>query len=143
MSYLSPDLPPITLDSGDFDRLQRLTNAAADKGFHTADFLEREISRATIVDSSQILPGLVRMGSRVEFRDDITGTKRRVTLVYPEEADIAAGKISVLTPVGAALVGLSVSQSIEWETTQGVRRSLTVLDVENEGAPVVANSPVP
>jgi regulator of nucleoside diphosphate kinase len=50
-------------------------------------------------------------------------------LVYPHEADVTAGKISVLTPIGAALIGLSVSQSIEWETNLGDRRSLTVLRV--------------
>jgi regulator of nucleoside diphosphate kinase len=55
---------------------------------------------------------------------------RTVTLVYPDEADLTQGRISVLTPVGAALIGLSVSQSIEWETVSGGRRSLTVLAVD-------------
>jgi regulator of nucleoside diphosphate kinase len=70
------------------------------------------------------------MGSRVTFRDDVTSQIRAVTLVYPGEADVSLGKISVLTPVGAALIGLSVSQSIEWETQSGGRRSLTVLAVD-------------
>jgi regulator of nucleoside diphosphate kinase len=67
------------------------------------------------------------MGSRVTFRDDVTGQVRTVKLVYPGEADVAQGTISVLTPIGAALIGLSVSQSIEWDTVSGGRRSLTVL----------------
>jgi regulator of nucleoside diphosphate kinase len=54
-----------------------------------------------------------------------------VTLVYPPDADVTEGKISVLTPVGAALIGLSVSQSIEWQTPSGGWRSLTVLKVAN------------
>lgn len=74
------------------------------------------------------------MGADVTFRDDVTGKTRRVTLVYPHEADIDANKISVLTPIGAALIGLSVSQSIEWQTQTGHWRSLTVLDVHQPGA---------
>jgi regulator of nucleoside diphosphate kinase len=70
------------------------------------------------------------MGSQVEFRDDTTGQVRSVTLVYPHEADLAAGKISVLTPIGAALIGLSASQSIEWQAPSGGWRSLTVLKVD-------------
>jgi regulator of nucleoside diphosphate kinase len=69
------------------------------------------------------------MGSRVRFRDDVTGQERTLTLAYPEDADISSGRISVLTPVGAALIGLSVGQSIEWETASGGLRSLTVLEV--------------
>jgi len=69
------------------------------------------------------------MDSEVEFRDETTGQVRRVTLVYPNEADVAVGRISVLTPIGAALIGLSVSQTMEWETPGGERRSLTILSV--------------
>jgi regulator of nucleoside diphosphate kinase len=54
-----------------------------------------------------------------------------VTLVYPHEADLDAGRISVLTPVGAALIGLSVGQSIEWQSPTGGWRSLTVLRVHD------------
>ena len=67
------------------------------------------------------------MGSEVEFRDETTGTVRKVTLVYPGEADIALGKISVLTPIGTALIGLGVGQSIMWETRTGDLKRLTVL----------------
>ena len=51
-------------------------------------------------------------------------------LVYPDQAEVAAGRISVLTPVGAALIGLSKNQSIDWETPARERRSLTVLSVQ-------------
>ena len=130
MSYMREDLPPITLTAVDFERLDRLASAAADTMPDTADFLSRELNRANVVDSTQALPGLVQMGSRVEFRDDTTGQVRRATLVYPEEADLEAGRIAVMTPIGAALIGLSVSQSIEWQTLSGGWRSLTVLAVE-------------
>ena len=100
MSYLREDLPPITMKAGDFERLDRLANAAASTWPRAADFLARELGRANVVDSTNALPGLVTMGSRVEFRDDTTGQVRRVTLVYPDEADLDAGRISVLTPIG-------------------------------------------
>ena len=69
------------------------------------------------------------MGCEVEFRDDTTGKVQTVMLVYPEDADISKGKISVLTPIGTALVGVRVGQSITWETRTGELRRLTVLQV--------------
>lgn len=129
MGYLTPQLPPITLNSVDAERLLHLADIARQRQPDTADFLSREVERANVVSPSQMLPGVVAMGSEVEFRDDTTGQVRRVTLVYPHEADVSAGRISVLTPIGAALVGLSVGQSIEWDTPLGEQRSLTVLRV--------------
>jgi regulator of nucleoside diphosphate kinase len=135
------ELPPITVSGMDFDRLDRLAAAAASTLPRTADFLAREIARATIAPSAYVLHGLVTMGSQLEFRDDTTGQSRTVTLVYPEEADLDAGRLSVLSPVGAALIGLSVGQSIEWQTPTGGWRSLTVLRVG--GVTAVANPPSP
>lgn len=143
MSYPTPELPPITLNSVDAERLLRLADIARRRFPAAAEFLSREVERANVVSPPQMLPGVVAMGSEVEFRDDTTGQVRRVTLVYPHEADVSAGRISVLTPIGAALIGLSVSQSIEWETLLGERRSLTVLSVgtgpaRGEAGPAVA-----
>ena len=136
-SMLRKELPPIIVSGIDFDRLDRLAAAAAGTLPRTADFLAREIARATIAPSGFILRGVVTMGSQVEFRDDVTGQSRTVHLVYPDHADLAEGKLSVLSPVGAALIGLSVGQSIEWETPSGGWRSLTVLHVG--GVAAVAN----
>ena len=69
------------------------------------------------------------MGSRVDFRDNSTGRTQSVTLVYPGEAHIEQGKVSILTPIGAALIGLSEGQSINWATWTGETRRLTVLEV--------------
>jgi regulator of nucleoside diphosphate kinase len=69
------------------------------------------------------------MGCEVAFRDETTGKVQTVTLVYPGEADIAQGKVSVLTPIGTALIGLAAGQSITWETRTGGVRRLTVLKV--------------
>ncbi len=67
------------------------------------------------------------MGSEVEFRDDSTGKVQTVTLVFPGDADIAERKISVLTPVGTALIGMRAGDSITWEARDGDLRRLTVL----------------
>jgi regulator of nucleoside diphosphate kinase len=126
---LQPELPKIVMSAADHERLRKLADIALDQ-FPAAEFLAREVDRAQIVaEDSEIPDGLVRIGSRVEFRDDVTGQARRITLVFPEQADTSVGRISVLTPVGAALIGLSVGQSIEWQLPSGGWRSLTVLAV--------------
>ncbi|HEX5507326.1 MAG TPA: nucleoside diphosphate kinase regulator [Pseudolabrys sp.] len=133
MSDVATELPTISLTEHDFVRLDRLAAAASRTFPRTADFLAREIARATIIESDAPPTGLVRMGSTVEYRDDASGQVRAVTVVFPDEADLAAGKVSVMTPVGVALIGLSVGQSIEWRTPGGIR-SLTVLKVDGSGA---------
>jgi regulator of nucleoside diphosphate kinase len=72
------------------------------------------------------------MGSYVEFRDDTTGRVQAGTLVYPSEADIERRRFSVLTPIGAALIGVSVGQSIGWTTRTGEHRQLTVVGVSSD-----------
>lgn len=129
--YFNIDLPPIAITRRDSERLAHLAAVAGEKFPVTSDFLAREVDRAHIIDDFESLPGLVCMGSEVEYRDDISGQLRRVKLVYPEEAGQAPQNVSVLTPVGAALIGLSVSQSIEFRTPSGGWRSLTVLAVRN------------
>ena len=69
------------------------------------------------------------VNSEVVYRDDTTGRVQTVTLVYPNEADIAKGKASVLTPIGTALIGLAVGRSINWRTRTGDMKRLTVLQV--------------
>lgn len=123
-------LPPIALTLEDLRRLEQLANAGMARHPQTADYLIREIERAHVLESGQDVRGFVSMGSRVEFRDEITKRVRTVTLVYPDEADVSAGKISVLTPIGAALIGLSKGQSIAWQSPAGDRRTLTVLSID-------------
>lgn len=121
-------LPEIILGGTDHARLTTLANAALDTVPDTAEELLSELDRARIVADESVPRDVVRMGSRVEFRAD--NECRRVTLVFPPEADIAAGRISVLTPVGAALIGLAKGQSIAWTARDGSRHELTVLAVE-------------
>lgn len=126
-------LPPIFLAADEADQLATLASGAQSFSPAVAAFLEREIERAVIVTATRDLPpDAVRVGSLVTFRDDVVGDVREVTLVLPEHADVAVGKISVLTPVGAALIGMVAGQSIEFAALRG-RRGLTVVRVHQPG----------
>ncbi len=127
-------LPPIALTARDVERLDRLASSAARQP--AAAFLAREIARAEILPDGGAQPDLVMMGSMAHFRDEETGKARWVTLVYPQDADMSDGRLSVLTPIGAALIGLRAGQSIAFTTPAGSARSLTVLAVRNPSQPM-------
>ena len=122
-----PALPPIRIAEDDSRRLSSLANSTMDLFPDVAQFLARELDRATVAEDND-LRGVVRMGSKVTYRDD-KGASREIVLVYPHEANIALSRISILTPVGAALIGLSVGQRIAFETPDKRVRALTVLAV--------------
>jgi len=121
-------MPPIVVSEADYQRLTNLAAAIEERAPDVAGVLQAEMDRARVVPAASFPADVVQMGSTVEFRSD-TGQERRVTLVYPGEADLAQGKISILTPIGAALIGLSPGQSIAWAARDGRRRHLTVLRV--------------
>jgi regulator of nucleoside diphosphate kinase len=129
--------PSITLTSADFERLSSLARAAMKTMPELASGLADELDRAHIVGTEGRPVDIVRMGSEVEFRDESTGRIQTMMLVYPDEADITRGRISVLTPVGTALIGLGVGQSITWETRDGNLKRLTVLRVGEPGSTVL------
>jgi regulator of nucleoside diphosphate kinase len=91
--------------------------------------LEEELGRAEVVDPSAIPPDVVTMNSDVRFEDVETGERFEARLVYPEQADIDRDRVSVLAPVGSALLGLSVGQSIRWPLPKGGARHLRVVAV--------------
>ncbi len=124
-------LPPIVLTTHEARRLSTLANSSVALFPRVAHFLARETERAIVVTDDCDLRDIVRMGSQVRYCDDETGDVRDVVLVYPHEADISLKRISVLTPVGAALIGLSVGQAIEFQTPGPRKRSLRILGVSN------------
>lgn len=122
-------LPQIVIGEADHDRLSNLVIAANATLPDVADFLERELTRARVVAPAALPQGVVTMGSEVTFRDEQSGQVRKVRLVYPKDEDIDNGRLSILTPVGAALLGLRAGQAIDWRTRAGLDRALTVLEV--------------
>jgi|SRR5690348_12518394 regulator of nucleoside diphosphate kinase len=120
----------IVLTATDERRLAQLLQAKAnelERG--TLELLEAELQRATIVDSSQIPDDVVTMNSVVSFEDLETGQPSEVTLVYPSASSGTGGKVSILAPIGSALLGLSVGESIVWPVPGGRSRRLRVTAV--------------
>lgn len=131
MQYNQPregQLPKIVIPAGDYDRLIDLAGAAERLAPDVADYLERELARAQIVPDQQFDAGVARVGAQVTYQDE-QGRQREVTLVWPQDADVNRNRISVLTSIGAALLGLRAGQSIDWPSPVGGARTLTVMDV--------------
>ncbi|MEO8684700.1 MAG: nucleoside diphosphate kinase regulator, partial [Devosia sp.] len=119
--------PELVLGEADHRKLVALALAGIGHSSEAGDDLLYELERAQVVSDEALPAAVVHMGSRVTYRPD-NGDARTVTLVYPVDADISAGRISVLTPIGTALIGLSQGQSITWTARNGQRHVLTVLD---------------
>jgi len=122
-------LPAIVVDAAHADRLANLAETALERMPEVAAFLLGEIERARVVPSARFPKEAVNIGAWVTFTDRSTEQSRTVQLVYPDEADIAAGRVSVLTPIGAALLGLSPGQRMRWLTRTGAPRDLVVTEV--------------
>ncbi len=125
MSFLDPR-PAIILTAADADRLSALAEAARNRQPDVADMLEAEVARAQLVAPADVPPDTVTMNSHVTFGYEHARRAHWLTLVYPAEADLDMAKISVATPVGAALIGLREGQSIAWSTASGAVRRITL-----------------
>ena len=131
--------PSIIVSHTDQRRLTTLATDALERFPEIAEELLSEMERADVVTAEAVPPNVVQMGSGVVFQSD-NGEMRRVSLVFPGQADIAAGRISILTPIGTALIGLSEGQSIAWKTRDGRSRRLTILTVEGMTADAMVQS---
>ncbi len=122
--------PDIVLTATDERRLTQLLHAkASELDQKTLELLEDELQRATIVEPSRIPADVVTMNSVVRFDDIDTGQPSEVTLVYPSAASGTGGKVSILAPIGGALLGLSVGDAIDWPVPGGRSRRLKVTAV--------------
>src|SRR5688500_4522561 len=121
-------MPPIIMPSLDQARLERLLESEAYRQLPGIDALLSEIDRANVVKPVDVPPDVVTMNSTIRFVDDSNGAEFEFTLVYPADAG-KPDTISVLAPVGSALLGLSVGQSIAWQVPGGRELDLRVLAV--------------
>lgn len=126
--------PKVVIDAESLDRLEALAEGAIQRNPDLADRLLGEIGRARIVPAAKLPPNVVAIGRAVTYRDESTGQEKTVAPVFPEDADIARGRISILTPIGVALIGLAEGASLHWDTRDGERRVLTVLHVAVQDA---------
>ncbi|WIM05796.1 MAG: nucleoside diphosphate kinase regulator [Candidatus Nitricoxidivorans perseverans] len=117
----------LVVSMNDYVRLRELV------GDHA---LTEELERAIVVPADRIPKDVVTMNSRLIYADESTGTTREVELVYPDEADPVTGRVSVLAPVGCALLGLSAGQSIDWNLPGGKIHRLRVERVLFQPQPI-------
>lgn len=106
--------PDIILSSLDADRLERLLETVSPAAFPGKAELERELARATVVDPEQLPANVVTMNSTVRFKVDAGNEEFTLKLVYPQDMRTEGGRISILAPVGSALLGLAEGDEIEW-----------------------------
>jgi regulator of nucleoside diphosphate kinase len=121
--------PRITIDRAHLGRLESLASSAQRRMPALAERLLEELDRARIVESADMPGDVITIGNAATYRDETTGREQTVILVLPGEADIALGRVSLLTPIGVALLGLAEGASFSWDTRQGETRRLTVTRV--------------
>lgn len=115
----------IQISAFDRDRLRKLIDDAYftdRRGSAYLARLQQELERAEIVAPQEVAHTLITMNSTVVLCDEETGEEETYTLVFPEEADIAQGKISVLAPIGTAMLGYAVGDVFTWAVPAGTRR---------------------
>jgi len=127
-------VPGIVISSADLAHIEALADGAMKRNPELADRLLDEIGRARIVAPAKMPKTVVSIGSTVTYRDETTGLEKSVTLVFPENADIAHQRVSVMTPIGVALLGLAEGAVFFWDTNDNQRRTLTVIRVEQPSA---------
>jgi regulator of nucleoside diphosphate kinase len=121
--------PPITLIDSEADALANLALASLGTSQMGAQLLLQEVDRAETYDPDCLPPHIVTMMSRVTFLDEGTGERHEVQVVYPRDADSDRRRVSVLTPIGAALIGMPRGASIDWPNRAGEHRRLRILEV--------------
>jgi regulator of nucleoside diphosphate kinase len=128
------------IDATLLERLETLAGAAIARLPDAAYPLVNKLTSARLLAPASLPPDVITIGSKVLYHDHHAARDLRMTLSWPEQADLSRGSVSVLTPLGAALLGLSAGDRFQWKTRAGDRRSLTVLQVAPEQRPPVGAS---
>lgn len=122
--------PPIIVSNRDLARLDALLDSPALRRHPAAIALMEELNRAEVLPPEQMPGNVVTMHSTVECIDELNDETHHLTLVYPNEANVDTGRVSVLAPVGSALLGLSLGQSIDWDAPSGRKLRLRVTGID-------------
>ncbi len=119
--------PAITVTRLDMQRLEHMLDNLDDYD-DAADALEAELARANFVGHTEISNNIVTMNSTAHFHEESSATDYQLTLAYPQQGGIE-GNVSVLAPIGTALLGLSAGQTINWQTPKGKTLKLVLHQV--------------
>jgi len=126
--------PPIHLLASESDLVAGLALRAEHRQPVVAAMLLEEIERAELHEPDTLPEQAITLGSEVDFIDENTNQVRTVQVVVPGDANIAYGRISILTPMGAALYGLLAGQSIDWPDLEGHERRIKILRVRQKAS---------
>lgn len=121
--------PNIILSSQDLERLEDLLDSLPANATPHREALLQELSRAEVVEPQEVPPTVVTMNSTVRFSMASSQEEFCLTLVYPKDMDGSPDRISVLAPVGSALLGLSVGDHIEWPSPGGGMIRVKIIDI--------------
>lgn len=121
--------PNILISSLDADRLEKLIESLPASSFPGKKELEAELERADVVDPKEMPSTVVTMNSEVLFKVDSSAEEFCLTLVYPNHVDASGKTISILAPVGSALLGLSIGDEIEWPKPGGGLMKVLIADI--------------
>ena len=124
---ISPNLSARTLTELDHIRISKLLQRAVGSP-ETVAQVDELINNAELISSHKVPANLVTMYSQVLIADGNTGEERKLTLCYPHDADVAAGFISVLSPVGVSLLGLKKGKVARWPTPDGGTATAKIVD---------------
>jgi len=126
--------PAIHVLADESDLVASLALKVEDRQPVVAAMLLEEIERAELHDAGSLPADAVKLGSSISFLDERTGKERNVQLALPVDANIAEGRISILTPVGAALYGLRAGDEIDWPDIEGNERRIRIVEVMQPAA---------
>jgi regulator of nucleoside diphosphate kinase len=115
----------IHITAFDLERLRKLILDAQSTEYRKSEYIEKlkaELDRAIIVKPQEVPPTVVTMNSTIALVDLDTNEEETYTLVFPEDADISKGKISILAPIGTAMLGYEIGDVFEWDVPAGKRR---------------------
>ncbi|MFP5441720.1 MAG: nucleoside diphosphate kinase regulator [Gammaproteobacteria bacterium] len=121
--------PAITVSSLDLERLERLLESQPQHAGGQSELLAAELARANVLAPASMPADVVTMNSRVRFAVQPAGREYEMTLVYPRDADGSADKVSVLAPVGAAMLGLKVGDHMSWPAPGGATIDVRIVEV--------------
>lgn len=119
----------LILSQSDYQRISALVKSHKTS---VAELLEGELERASVVKDEELPKDVVSMNTKVAFRDLDADKEMELTLSYPHESDPDAQRISVMAPVGAALIGLRVGQIIDWPLSESRSKRIKVIAVSKE-----------
>lgn len=120
--------PPLVISSLDLERIEALLERMPPAQAESYAALRAELDRAEVREPADMPPDVVTMNSRVTVQEESNGERLELTVVYPAAAGVA-GHVSVLAPVGSALLGLTRGQQIDWPMPDGRQRRLRVIDI--------------